>query len=502
MAFSSSSFFDEDIETIDPPPIIGITGHTSREVFMDRTIGGGAPLILPQPDQHMFPSTRPQPFAQSTVPEPAPPSSFPTHSQTQFDSYAPPPSYIPGQRPTPDDLNSCSNYLIHVGEPVMRDVDMLRLKSYVEYKINTRTTKNETFTAIRRFSDFKWLYDSIMARYPGFFLPPLPDASVFGSTSGRFHPEFIEKRRQGLERFLNRLAADPVLEESHELNVFLRLDKEVFELEKQRRQETATAAKSGGGFFGMFRTLGQSISSLGQTVSNVFVGQPANVPDDKRMERHKNYVDGLSMELRKISSAMSGVVNARKELAARYRDLGDALQTLGSLDKNCQLGSALSYTGIGVVQNAELIEAQSREEALQVEERLQDLVSVVESCKEGLKQGAATLATWQVAQATLDRESEKLRRLAEKRSIEEPVVAESVRQLEAVLGRDREQHSRVSDTINGQMRKLHKSKLRDLREIFLEFLQLQRTRTNQIDARWQDLYLCIERLDSSALPPE
>ncbi|XP_031566243.1 sorting nexin-4-like [Actinia tenebrosa] len=65
----------------------------------------------------------------------------------------------------------------------------------------------------RRYSEFELLRNYLVATYPEIIVPPLPEkrAGVIKVATDRFDPDFIEKRRIGLENFLLRAAAHPKL---------------------------------------------------------------------------------------------------------------------------------------------------------------------------------------------------------------------------------------------------------------------------------------------------
>ena len=61
---------------------------------------------------------------------------------------------------------------------------------------------------------------------------------------GRFQDEFIESRRQALERMLNKIAQHPLLQRDVDFKLFL--ESETFNVDvKQREKATATADPKG-----------------------------------------------------------------------------------------------------------------------------------------------------------------------------------------------------------------------------------------------------------------
>lgn len=71
---------------------------------------------------------------------------------------------------------------------------------------------------MRRYKHFLWLHNRLVERHPFIAVPPLPEKQV----QGRFQAAFVEKRRRGLEKFLNHIARHPILRSSNAFHHFLR----------------------------------------------------------------------------------------------------------------------------------------------------------------------------------------------------------------------------------------------------------------------------------------
>jgi len=94
---------------------------------------------------------------------------------------------------------------------------------YMVYPVHSRTTlstfRSSEFTTRRRFKDVVALSELLQMLHPGYFIPPRPHRNAIKGR--RMQPRFIEERRAGIERFLNRLAAHAVLGRSEAFQVFL-----------------------------------------------------------------------------------------------------------------------------------------------------------------------------------------------------------------------------------------------------------------------------------------
>jgi sorting nexin-1/2 len=80
--------------------------------------------------------------------------------------------------------------------------------------------RSSSFSVLRRYSDFLWLYETLSLNNPGVVVPPVPEKSPFG----RFEGTFVEQRRLGLEKCINKMANHPVLQKDADLKMFLESD--------------------------------------------------------------------------------------------------------------------------------------------------------------------------------------------------------------------------------------------------------------------------------------
>lgn len=74
------------------------------------------------------------------------------------------------------------------------------------------------FEAIRRYSDFDTVRNSMVSRWPGCFVPPLPPKKILNKNEAAF----VEERRRLLELFCIKLSHLKHLWYSEEFQIFLR----------------------------------------------------------------------------------------------------------------------------------------------------------------------------------------------------------------------------------------------------------------------------------------
>lgn len=89
----------------------------------------------------------------------------------------------------------------------------LLTKSYTTYLVRAGDNPGVR----RRFSDFDWLQDVLVARFHGFAIPLLPEKRMVGNTD----ENFIVERMAGLQQWMRQVAANPYLRLDTTFKVFL-----------------------------------------------------------------------------------------------------------------------------------------------------------------------------------------------------------------------------------------------------------------------------------------
>eukprot|EP00123_Amoebidium_parasiticum_P021192 comp6313_c0_seq1/m.2119 comp6313_c0_seq1/g.2119 ORF comp6313_c0_seq1/g.2119 comp6313_c0_seq1/m.2119 type:complete len:464 (-) comp6313_c0_seq1:74-1465(-) len=88
---------------------------------------------------------------------------------------------------------------VFVANPQKRGEGMA---AHVAYEVTTKHGR-----VLRRFRDFLWLQQQLVAQCPGTLVPPPPEKQALG----RFEERFVEQRRRALAGFLRAVARHPVL---------------------------------------------------------------------------------------------------------------------------------------------------------------------------------------------------------------------------------------------------------------------------------------------------
>ena len=120
-------------------------------------------------------------------------------------------------------LNEQENLKIIIKNPKSIETGILS-SNYVTYDIETELMK---WCVQRRFSDFEWLSNTLIKLFPGYIIPPIPKKKM---GKKRFELEFIEKRMNFLQKFLDLIIENEEFKASDCLIDFLSIsDRNKFE---------------------------------------------------------------------------------------------------------------------------------------------------------------------------------------------------------------------------------------------------------------------------------
>ncbi|KAM5533935.1 hypothetical protein V8D89_012360 [Ganoderma adspersum] len=202
--------------------------------------------------------------------------------------------------------------------------------AYVSYLVSAKTNlpifSTPNPSARRRFQDFVFLRTHLAKDFPACVVPPLPDKHRLEYVTGdRFSPEFMERRRSDLHRFLQRLARHPTLQRSTLLRAFFE-STEWHVIMHQHVAHPPVPEQSAG-----------VIDSISDSLLNAFSRVRKQ---DERFLAMREHVDkfeeGISLSERLFSRVRNrtndGNPEPGEDLTGDYHDLAVAIQGLGFLE--------------------------------------------------------------------------------------------------------------------------------------------------------------------------
>ncbi|CAG8524035.1 2659_t:CDS:10 [Ambispora gerdemannii] len=182
-------------------------------------------------------------------------------------------------------------------------------------------------TVTRRYSDFWWLMECLVRKYPYRILPALPPKKI-GVNGFYFTVDesFLEKRRKGLIRFLNFIARHPVLRDEELVKIFL-----------TEQQEIALWRKT--------NTPDLEEEFLKKTVpEEIEVRIPADL--EERLNKVNKKLNESIEHYRNMCHIMERIARRREGLSSDYTRYGAALNSLIDIEKKCYIENCSNCTRI------------------------------------------------------------------------------------------------------------------------------------------------------------
>jgi sorting nexin-1/2 len=331
--------------------------------------------------------------------------------------------------------------------------------SHIVYAVQTKTTskayKNPDMNVTRRYRDFLWLYNSLHGNNPGVVVPPPPEKQAVG----RFDTEFVESRRQALERMLNKIAAHPVLHHDADLKIFL--ESETFNVDiknKENREPDLGQSK------GMFSAIGINVGgSSGKFVEH----------DDWFHDR-RIYLDALETQLKGLLKAIDTVVAQRKGLSEAAGEFAISLGNLAQVELSPDFSGPLQGLSDIQIRIKELYERQAQQDVLTLGITIDEYIRLIGSVKTAFGQRQKAFHTWHAAESELSKRraaQEKLFRQGKSQQDKLNEVGAGVSDAEKRAHQARLLFEDMGRLMRGELERFEKEKVEDFKsgvETFLE----------------------------------
>lgn len=319
----------------------------------------------------------------------------------------------------------------------------------------SKAYKQAEFAVSRRYRDFRWLYNALHNNNPGVVVPPPPEKQAVG----RFDSEFVESRRQALERMLNKMAAHPILHHDADLKIFL--ESEAFNIDvknKENREPDLGQNK------GMFSSLGINVGgSSGKFVEH----------DDWFHDR-KIYLDALENQLRALLKALDTVVAQRKGLAEAAGDFALSLSNLARVELSPIFSGPVQGLAELQVRIRELYERQAQQDVLTLGITLDEYIRLIGSVKQAFTQRQKAFHSWHAAESELAKRRsahEKLLRQGKSQQDKLNEVGAGVSDAEKKAHQARLLFEDMGRLMRGELERFEREKVEDFKsgvETFLE----------------------------------
>ncbi|WWC70926.1 uncharacterized protein I206_104878 [Kwoniella pini CBS 10737] len=262
-----------------------------------------------------------------------------------------------------------------VGDPV---------RGYTVYTVRTQTTsphyRKGTFSVLRRFSDFLWLLEILTFNNPGIVLPPMPGKHTFG----RFQDQFIETRRNALQKFITKITSHPVLQLDPDLRIFLESDN--FSIDsKNRKNEILILEKS------------QALSADRIWNTNKFI------EFDDWFESRNGFLNSLENQLKNLSKSIEQSSKLKLELSNSILEFSENILILSESDLNFELIENLKKLNLILKEEKELNENQAKFQVINLLNLTDEYIKIINQVKIAFNGRIKSYNQWQQSEKELTR---------------------------------------------------------------------------------------------------
>ncbi|ERF68759.1 hypothetical protein EPUS_07246 [Endocarpon pusillum Z07020] len=331
--------------------------------------------------------------------------------------------------------------------------------SHIVYQVRTKTTskayRQPDFAVSRRYRDFLWLYNSLHNNNPGIVVPPPPEKQAVG----RFDSNFVESRRQALERMLNKIAHHSVLQHDADLKIFLESDAFSLDVKNKENREPDLGQNKG-----MFSSLG----------INVGGGGGKFVEHDDWFHDRRIYLDALENQLKALLKAIDTVVSQRKGLAEAAGDFAASLSSLAAVELSPSLSGPLAGLSDIQLRIRELYERQAQQDVLTLGITIDEYIRLISSIKQAFQQRQKAYHSWHNAESELQKRRnthEKLLRQGKSQQDKLNEVGAGVADAERRAHSARLLFDDMGRLMRGELERFEREKVEDFKsgvETFLE----------------------------------
>ncbi|KAJ3081800.1 Vacuolar protein sorting-associated protein 5 [Quaeritorhiza haematococci] len=358
---------------------------------------------------------------------------------------------------------------IHVTEPQkVGDV----VSAHVLYKVKTRTNstmyKTTSCAVNRRYRDFLWLYNTLVSKYPGLVVPPVPEKHALG----RFQDEFVESRRAALERCLRKMAAHPVLQNDDDLRLFL--ESETFSSDKKKEESKSF------------------IKGLGDALSNATQLSFSKTTEiDQAFESKKNKLEILETQLRALLRAIEGLVRQRKELGSAALEFGESVLSLANIEVDRPLSRNLTVLGNIHKKVKELHEKQAKYDFNFLAATIDEYIRLIGSIKVAFSAREKAFQTWQTAETSLAKKRDALLRLkaaSKTRSDKIASVGAEIEECERAVSSTKKEFDDISEVLRSELDRVDREKVADFARAMKGFLGALMESQREIVSAWETYF--------------
>ncbi len=392
---------------------------------------------------------------------------------------------------------------ITVCDPVKQEQGAL--SAYITYKVNTSTDRQDfhygQFSVIRRYRDFLWLHDCLGEEFPGIINPPLPERR--NGMINRFEPEFIERRRKDLERYLSRVASHEELSSSNYFMTFLQADDAALaEKKEEDKKLKAQITKEGSQGVNFAKWIDEAISVVKLRVG---MEDKSKSETDKQFEHMEQYVNELDVQIHQVAKHASSLVKKQEILGNTMYDFGFAFTQLASSERDIvSLGEALQHMGEKVDSVSVACRSQALKEGEAFEVPIYDYIKIIAALKAAMAKRQENKIKYMAAVHEVDvciTRHQKIEGIAGKEE-KLRMARDTLQAAQVTMEIAKGEFEQVTTRLLREFERFLAEKSHDLKKIMLDYVNIQIEYARKIEANWAELVTELEGMEPDLVMDE
>ncbi|DAZ93014.1 TPA: hypothetical protein N0F65_011307 [Lagenidium giganteum] len=211
------------------------------------------------------------------------------------------------------------------------------VNAYYVFKVTSDMFSIEPLEVDRRYSDFLWLHTQLSKQCAGYIIPPLP-AKVVSVLQG---PEFLERRRQGLERFLRKIVEHDELKNTNCFKSFLEcsaVELTALKTESQRADgATASLAsvtqRTNSWWSKAYQRMSEN-DKVKMIAAKAGRDMNSNTIEDQEFDELLKYVSDLHSHVKSFNAKVQNAHKQNRLAAGAYCEMIECMNTVADIEES------------------------------------------------------------------------------------------------------------------------------------------------------------------------
>jgi sorting nexin-4 len=323
--------------------------------------------------------------------------------------------------------------------------------------------------------------------YPGAIVPHLPEKSI----TNRFSPEFVEKRRLELEKFMINLSAHPELSGTPMLVVFLTAGEDELNAYKEEQRQEVEARSLGSGIMKWIENLGSSKESvLEQSVV------------DEEIESIRDYATQLKELMERVTKNASDLTERLFQNSDKMQAMSESMVILAQAESSAEendLVTVLSSTSDTLSVISAQLEREAEKTNLEFYEPLKDNYNLVLALLDALDVRAQLRDTYEQAVRQLHARQAALQKYMETHPTNGEDekgrnLSEDVERAEEFVNFYDDKYERANQRLVAEYDRFKAQKARNFKYLISSFITNQMEMNGKLEESWSGLIPTLQQI--------